>query len=145
MCGHLASKYTGYVTEGAGICWRLTDFSVRRSKLQEIQRFTALRNNLPSHSLILTIFRCWHQILLPSLAAKAGFAMVETGSKHSPSLISSFQNNLESRRVMLLEKYLIHEWASHVIYEYHHTDDKRSRHNWSMMNDIIGNQWVIDE
>lgn len=43
---------------------------------------------------ILTIFRRLNHILLPNLAAKPGFAMVETGSKDSPSFSSSLQNNL---------------------------------------------------
>ena len=54
----------------------------------------------------LTIVRRLYHIVLPSLAAKAGFAMVETGSKHSPSLFSSSQNNSDLRHVLLLEKYL---------------------------------------
>ena len=44
--------------------------------------------------------------------------MVETGSKHSPSLFSSLQNNLDLCHVVLLEKYLIYahqwRWANHV-------------------------------
>ena len=113
MCSHLATKYKSYTAGNFQSSHRSTV-----AKNPKVHCFT--KQITAIFVIILTIVRRLHHILLPNLAAKAGFAMVETGSKHSPSLFSSSQNNLDLIHVVLLEKYptsALNKWANHVIFK----------------------------